>query len=97
MKNPDRTTVARLDQLPNIGKALAGDLQLIGIERPQELIGKDPLALYWALAEKTGQRQDPCVLDSFMAVVDFIEGGEPRPSWSFTAERKRRYGQLANP
>ncbi len=40
MKNPDRKTVSKLEELPNIGKAIAGDLRLVGIQRPQELIGK---------------------------------------------------------
>jgi hypothetical protein len=93
MKHPDRNTVTRLDHLPNIGKAMAANLRLIGIERPQDLMGKDPLTLYRALEERTGSRQDPCVLDTFMAVVDFMEGGEARPWWLFTAERKRRYTQ----
>jgi hypothetical protein len=93
MKNPDRKTVTRLDHLPNIGKAMAADLRLIGIERPQDLIGRDPLSLYRALVERTGSRQDPCILDTFMAVIDFMEGGEARPWWLFTAERKRRYAQ----
>ena len=94
MKNPERSTVARLDQLPNIGKAMAADLRMIGIEGPRQLIGKDPLALFRALEQRTGQRQDPCVLDTFMAAVHFMEGGEARPWWSFTAERKRLYGPL---
>ncbi len=93
MKHPDRNTVARLDHLPNIGKAMAANLLLIGIERPQDLIGKNPLTLYRVLEERTGSRPDPCVLDTFMAVVDFMEGGEARPWWLFTAERKRRYAQ----
>jgi len=92
MKNPERTTVARLEQLPNIGKAMATDLRLLGIERPQQLIGREPLGLFQALEELTGQQQDPCVLDTLMAVIDFMEGGEPRPWWSFTTERKQRYG-----
>lgn len=96
MKNPDRTTVARLDQLPNIGKAIAADLRLIGIKRPQQLIGSDPLALYRALEEKTELRHDPCVLDTFMAAVHFMEGGEACPWWSFTAERKRLYGKIVS-
>jgi hypothetical protein len=29
-----------------------------------------------------------------MAAIDFMEGGETRPWWSFTGERKRRYGHL---
>ena len=97
MKNPDRATVARLEQLPNIGMAIAEDLRMLGIEHPQQLIGQDPLQLWQALGQKTGQRHDPCVLDTFMAAVDFMEGGEPRPWWSFTAERKRLYGQVTNP
>lgn len=97
MKNPDRTTVARLEQLPNIGKAMAEDLHMIGIERPQQLIGQDPLVLFHALEEMSGHRQDPCVLDTFMAAVNFMEGGAARPWWSFTAERKRLYGQVFSP
>jgi hypothetical protein len=41
MKNPDRKTVSQLVALPNIGKAMAADLQLIGIDHPKKLIGKD--------------------------------------------------------
>jgi hypothetical protein len=92
MKNPDRTTVARLEHLPNIGKAMAADLRLLGILLPQQLIGQDPQQLYHALEHATGQRHDPCVLDTFMAAIDFMEGGEARPWWSYTKERKRRYG-----
>jgi hypothetical protein len=94
MKNPERTIVARLDQLPNIGKAMAADLRMIGIEGPQQLIGQDPLVLFRSLEQRTGRRQDPCVLDTFMAAVHFMEEGEARPWWSFTAERKRLYGSL---
>jgi len=46
MKNPDRDTVSRLDELPNIGKAMAGDLLLIGIDHPKKLIGKEPFELF---------------------------------------------------
>jgi hypothetical protein len=93
MKNPDRTKVLRLEDLPNIGKAMAADLRLLGIDRPQHLIGRDPLGFFHALEEVTGQRHDPCVLDIFMAAIDFMEGGEARPWWSLTGERKRRYGR----
>lgn len=91
MKNPDRTTVKRLEALPNIGKAMAADLRLLGIEQPQELIGRDPLALFLELEQVTGHRHDPCVLDTLMAVIHFMGGGEPKPWWSFTRQRKQRY------
>ena len=90
MKNPDRETVSQLEELPNIGKAIAKDLQLIGIDHPKKLIGKDPFELFEALCARTGKRSDPCVIDVFMSVVHFMEGGEPLPWWSFTDQRKER-------
>ena len=92
MKNPDRKTVSRLEELPNIGKAMAQDLRSIGINHPTELIGKDPMKLYDALCDASGKRHDPCVIDVFMAVIHFMEGGEPLPWWDFTKERKRMKG-----
>ena len=89
MKNPDRDTVSRLDELPNIGKAMAGDLLLVGIDHPKKLIGKEPFELYEALCATSGKRHDPCVIDVFMSVIHFMEGGDPLPWWSFTDERKK--------
>ena len=84
----------RLEQLPNIGPSLAADLRLLGIAHPRELAARDPLALYQSLCRATGKRQDPCVLDTFMAAVDFMRGAEPRPWWAYTAARKARFGTL---
>ena len=89
MKNPDRKTVSQLEALPNIGKAMANKLQLIGIDNPRKLIGKEPFELYEELCIKSGKRHDPCVIDVFMSVIHFMEGGEPLPWWSFTDERSR--------
>jgi len=83
-----------LEQLPNIGPSIAGDLRQLGIQHPRELAERDALALYRALCEATGKRQDPCVLDTFMAAVDFMRGAEPRPWWTYTAERKAVYGTV---
>ena len=90
MKNPDRDKVSRLDALPNIGKAMAADLHLIGIRHPNKLIGMKPLQMYEALCTATGKKHDPCVIDVFMSAVHFMEGGEPLPWWSFTKERKKQ-------
>jgi hypothetical protein len=89
MKNPDRDKASRLDELPNIGKAIASDLHLIGIDHPKKLIGMEPFKMYEKLCAKTGKRQDPCVIDVFMSVVHFMESGESLPWWSFTQERKK--------
>ena len=88
MKNPDRNTVLKMDSLPNIGKAIAKDLESIGIDHPKKLVGKSPFELYDMLCKKKGERIDHCVIDVFMAAVDFMEGGEPKAWWEFTNKRK---------
>jgi hypothetical protein len=94
IKNPNRNTVSKLQELPNIGRAIENDLRLIGIVHPKELIGQNPFEMYETLCEKTGTRHDPCVIDVFMSAVHFMEGGAPLPWWKFTAERKKRIVHL---
>jgi hypothetical protein len=84
----------RLEQVPNIGQALAADLRRLGIRQPQELAAEDALALYRRLCVATGTRQDPCVLDTFLAACDFMRGAEPQPWWAYTAQRKREHPEL---
>jgi hypothetical protein len=81
--------LARLEDIPNVGKAIAADLRLLGLERPDDLKGRDPYDLYDRINAATGQRQDPCLLDTFIAAVRYVEGGPRLPWWAFTAERKR--------
>jgi Pathogenicity locus len=83
-----------LEDLPNIGPSLAADLRLIGIRHPRELKGRDPFVLYQTLAAATGSRQDPCVLDTFMAATDFMNGAAAAPWWKYTAQRKVMYGAV---
>ena len=84
----------RLEQLPNVGPAMASDLRALGIQHPQELAHRDAYALYQALCAHSGKRQDPCVLDTFMAVTDFMRGAAPAPWWAYTAQRKQVYGSI---
>lgn len=83
-----------LEQLPNIGPSIAADLRSLGIMHPRDLAQRDAMALYQALCQQSGKRQDPCVLDTFMAATDFMRGAEPKPWWAYTAERKRQFGRL---
>ncbi len=93
-KARDARECEQLEQLPNIGPALAADLRLIGVRAPHELKGRDAFVLYWKLVATTGTRQDPCVLDTFMAAVDFMNGAAPAPWWTYTAQRKALYGAV---
>jgi hypothetical protein len=97
IKAPKATSAAdcaALEQLPNIGPSLAADLRLIGIAHPADLRGKDAFVLYQKLCAATGQRQDPCVLDTFMAATDFMRGAPAAPWWHYTAQRKALFGQV---
>jgi hypothetical protein len=97
IKTPKARTVAdcaSLEQLPNVGPAMAADLRSIGIEKPVELAAADPFQLYRRLCETTGVRQDPCVLDTFLAVTDFARGAPAAPWWAYTAKRKATFGAV---
>jgi hypothetical protein len=91
----DRKNLRKLTDLPNIGPACARDLRLLGIEEPGQLRGKSGYQLYDKLCEVTGMRHDPCMLDTFLSVAHFMDGGKAKPWWDFTEERKRML--LKNP
>lgn len=84
----------QLEQLPNIGPSLAADLRCLGIGHPQELAQADPWELYQRLCRVRSRRQDPCVLDTFIAATEFMRGQPAQPWWAFTARRKRQYGAI---
>ena len=79
-----REKVKKLTDLPNIGPSLAGDLRLIGINTPEQLKGKEAFELYEMLCEKTGAKHDPCVIDVFLSITDFMNGGEAKVWWDYT-------------
>lgn len=78
------TKAHRLEDLPNIGKSIAGDLRSLGIHTPQELATRDPLQTYLSLSNSMGKRHDPCVLYTLMAAQHFLENGESIAWWKFT-------------
>lgn len=86
-----RSRVRVLTDLPNVGKACAQDLRLLGIHEPNQLVGQCPFDMYEELCKRTGSRQDPCVIDVFMSVTRFMAGEEPRPWWTYTQERKQSF------
>ena len=62
-------TGRRLEDLVSVGPAIARDLELLGVHSVAELAKRDPQRLCRKLERLTGQRQDPCVLDTFCAAV----------------------------
>ena len=79
---------------PNVGEAMKRDFERMGFEQPSELAKQDAFALYQRMCKVSGVRQDPCVLDTYLAVVDFMNGGKPRPWWDFTKKRKQLYPDI---
>ena len=57
-------------------------------QSPDDLRGRDPHELFDRLCELDGRRHDPCLLDTFVAVVSYADGGPARPWWEFSRERK---------
>jgi Pathogenicity locus len=84
-----REELARLEDIPNIGPSIAADLRQLGVADPSDLPGRDPYKMYDDLCRIPGQHHDPCLLDTFIAAVRFMEGGPKKPWWKYTAERKR--------
>jgi hypothetical protein len=77
-----------LQTLPNIGPAIARKLLRLGIERPEDLRGHDPEALFARLCALDGYRHDPCLLDTFVAAVDYVNGAPAHPWWHYSRLRK---------
>jgi len=86
----ERATFTQLEELPNIGPAIAAKLRRIDVLEPSDLVGRDPYLLFEELGARTGERHDPCLLDVLIAATRFMGGGPEKPWWAYTAERKAR-------
>ena len=82
----------QLADLISIGPAMLRDFELLGIRSVGQLAQQEPRRMYEKLSQKTGQRQDPCVLDVFCAAV--AQARNPRLSvekcqwWYWSRKRK---------
>lgn len=79
---------SELESIPNVGPAVARMLVRLEVTSVADLRGRDPHALFERLCAIDGRRHDPCLLDTFVAVVAFADGGPARPWWEFSRERK---------
>ena len=80
--------VRKLADIPNLGVTIAQDLVGLGIDTPEAVKCMDAVATFDASRTPMGQRHDPCVLDTFLAAKEFMNGGPRRPWWDFTEQRK---------
>ncbi len=94
MKAKTVSEVTKLEDIPNVGPAMKKDFILLGIQKPSDLKNKDAFVLYKKMCKINGVRQDPCVLDTYMAVIDFMNGAPARPWWFYTKIRMKKYPDL---
>lgn len=94
MKAITAPDVKTFRDIPNIGPAMEKDFALLGIKTPAALAKQDPYKLYKKINVLTNSRVDPCVLDTYMAAIDFMNGAKAAPWWKYTKERKRMYPKL---
>ncbi len=86
----------RLEDLISVGTAMLRDFEMLGIRSVAKLAKQDPGKMYERLSRKTGQRQDPCVLDVFCAAV--AQARNPRlPAercqWWWWSKKRRKGGR----
>lgn len=94
MKATTAKEVKKFQDIPNVGRAMEADFVLLGIKTPKDLAGKDSYVLYNNLCKRTHTRQDPCVLDTYMAVIAFMNGAEAQKWWNYTEIRKGKYPNI---
>jgi hypothetical protein len=84
----------QLEDLISIGPAMLRDFELLKIRSVAHLARQNPQKMYEKMERATGQRQDPCVLDTFCAAV--AQARNPRLAaekcqwWWWSSKRKQR-------
>ena len=94
MKAKSYKDVKKFQDIPNVGPAMARDFALLGLQKPTDLINKNPLALYKKMCKVSGVRQDPCVLDTYIAVIEFMNGAPAKPWYFYTKNRKKEHPDI---
>lgn len=82
-----------LRTIPGVGESISEDLWSIGIRSVAQLKNKSPEKLYRLLCEKTGMRQDPCVLYVFRCAVYYASNTRHKPEllkwWNWKNSKPR--------
>ncbi len=84
-----------LTTIPNVGPKVAARLRRLGIERVEDLKGADAEELFERTCTMEQRREDPCLLDTFHAAVDYATTGESRPWWEYSRDRLARTAEPA--
>ena len=90
----NRTTSLRhttdLRSLMNVGPAVENYLIDMGVRSIDQLAEREPDQLFRTLQCRIGKACDPCLHDTFSAIIHEARTGEKTPWFAWTAQRKRR-------
>ncbi len=87
MKAEHISIASRLEDMPNIGPAVASLLRDAGIHEPTDMAGQDALWLYDKICQITRQTHSTQLLDRLLSAVDFADGHSPKKLEEFVAKR----------
>jgi hypothetical protein len=73
--------LAAFQRLGSVGLECARDFVQLGMRRPEELKGRDPIELYDRLCKLTSSRQDPCVEDVLRCAIAQVEHPDLSEHW----------------
>ncbi len=76
--------------LPNVGPSVREDLRRLGVNSLATLAEQDADELYVRIGRMDGRLHDPCLWDTFAAIIDMARGGGKVMWWEFTPVRKAR-------
>ena len=84
-----------LEEIPGVGKRIAGVMEQLGIRQVSDLRGKDPEEMYRRECLMKGYQEDRCALYVWRAaVVYYAEHENPDPEklkwWAWKDERSKQ-------
>jgi hypothetical protein len=91
-------TERHLADLISVGPAMLRDFDMLGIHSVTQLAKQKPQKMYEQLNRKTGQRQDPCVLDTFCAAVAQARNSRlpaEQCQWWYWSKKRKHSGRDA--
>lgn len=88
---PPDAADSELTAIPNVGRAVAGKPRALDITSADDLRRRDAEERFERVCARDGRRRDPCLLDTFVAAVDWADGA-PRNRGGSTRARKARGG-----
>jgi len=90
------TETSDLETIPGVGPRTSDAFRALGVHRVNELVDRDPNALYTSYCEIEGGYVDRCVVYVFRCAVYFAETSRPEPellkwwNWKDRTHRNER-------